>query len=229
MTTFNVKRKTVSSLRTTNALLSTNNRLVIQLWLTSYPLRELGKATHQTNRASRTGVLQREYRGLRPRDFTQHHTPERVTTFQTKGHQLTTCPQIWRSLEGHMVWSEGIKSYSLSDSQVWIVHYNTKLKREFLTRILRLTKASEPLRPAPNRCQVQSFLPFCRFSSSRFDWLSSTDFPATSVGAACGKRASLPFTTPIQKDCMVRTRLMEIHAQVLPSSSRSPEVAVMEK
>uniref|UniRef100_A0A2N9EHL8 RNase H type-1 domain-containing protein n=1 Tax=Fagus sylvatica TaxID=28930 RepID=A0A2N9EHL8_FAGSY len=57
----------------------------------------------------------------------------------------------------------------------------------------------------------------------------STDFPATSVGAVCGKRASMPFTAPIQKDCMVRTRSMEINAQLLPSSSQSPEVAAMEK
>uniref|UniRef100_A0A2N9GCW7 Uncharacterized protein n=1 Tax=Fagus sylvatica TaxID=28930 RepID=A0A2N9GCW7_FAGSY len=51
----------------------------------------------------------------------------------------------------------------------------------------------------------------------------------TSVGAVCGKRASLLFTAPIQKDCMVRMRSMEIHAQALPSSSQSPEVAAMEK
>uniref|UniRef100_A0A2N9GFR2 Uncharacterized protein n=1 Tax=Fagus sylvatica TaxID=28930 RepID=A0A2N9GFR2_FAGSY len=85
---------------------------------------------------SRTGVLQREFRGLKPRDSTQHYAPERVTAFQTE---------------------------------------------------------------------------------------------ATSVGAVCGKRASLPFTAPIQKDCMVRTRSMEIHAQALPSSSQSLEVAAMEK
>uniref|UniRef100_A0A2N9HP16 Uncharacterized protein n=1 Tax=Fagus sylvatica TaxID=28930 RepID=A0A2N9HP16_FAGSY len=57
-----------------------------------------------------------------------------------------------------------------------------------------------------------------------FSLLSS----ATSVGAVCGKRVSA-FTTPIRKDCMVRTRSMEVNAQLLPSSSQSPEMAAMEK
>uniref|UniRef100_A0A2N9ECS2 RNase H type-1 domain-containing protein n=1 Tax=Fagus sylvatica TaxID=28930 RepID=A0A2N9ECS2_FAGSY len=51
---------------------------------------------------------------------------------------------------------------------------------------------------------------------------------ATSVGAVCGKRVSA-FTAPIRKDCMVRTRSMEVNAQLLPSSSQSPEMAAMEK
>uniref|UniRef100_A0A2N9F216 Uncharacterized protein n=1 Tax=Fagus sylvatica TaxID=28930 RepID=A0A2N9F216_FAGSY len=53
-------------------------------------------------------------------------------------------------------------------------------------------------------------------------------FSATSVGAVCGKRVSA-FTAPIRKDCMVRTRSMEVNAQLLPSSSQSPEMAAMEK
>uniref|UniRef100_A0A2N9J0B4 Uncharacterized protein n=1 Tax=Fagus sylvatica TaxID=28930 RepID=A0A2N9J0B4_FAGSY len=57
-----------------------------------------------------------------------------------------------------------------------------------------------------------------------FSLLSS----ATSVGAVCGKRVTT-FTAPIRKDCMVRTRSMEVNAQLLPSSSQSPEMAAMEK
>uniref|UniRef100_A0A2N9GA07 Uncharacterized protein n=1 Tax=Fagus sylvatica TaxID=28930 RepID=A0A2N9GA07_FAGSY len=105
-----------------------------------------------------TDVPQRELRGLTPHDTTQHYASERVTAFQMEGHQLTTCLQIRRTLEGHVVRPE-----------------------------------------------------------------------ATSVGAVCGKRSFLPFTAPIQKDCMVRTRSMEIHAQALPSSSQPPEVAEMER
>uniref|UniRef100_A0A2N9EPX2 Uncharacterized protein n=1 Tax=Fagus sylvatica TaxID=28930 RepID=A0A2N9EPX2_FAGSY len=56
----------------------------------------------------------------------------------------------------------------------------------------------------------------------------STDFTATSVGAVCGKRVSA-FTAPIRKDCMVRTRSMEVNAQLLLSSSQSLEMAAMEK
>uniref|UniRef100_A0A2N9F210 RNase H type-1 domain-containing protein n=1 Tax=Fagus sylvatica TaxID=28930 RepID=A0A2N9F210_FAGSY len=58
--------------------------------------------------------------------------------------------------------------------------------------------------------------------------LQSTDFIATSVGAICGKHV-LAFTAPIRKDCMVRTRSMEVNAQLLPSSSQSPKMAAMEK
>uniref|UniRef100_A0A2N9GG66 RNase H type-1 domain-containing protein n=1 Tax=Fagus sylvatica TaxID=28930 RepID=A0A2N9GG66_FAGSY len=56
----------------------------------------------------------------------------------------------------------------------------------------------------------------------------SLQISATSVGAVCGKRIS-PFTAPLRKDCMVRTRSMEINAQLLPFSSQSPEMAAMEK
>uniref|UniRef100_A0A2N9ESE9 Integrase catalytic domain-containing protein n=1 Tax=Fagus sylvatica TaxID=28930 RepID=A0A2N9ESE9_FAGSY len=78
-------------------------------------------------------------------------------------------------------------------------------------------------------CQMKGHRPSTRPEIQRTPEGHSTDFLETSVGAVCGKRASLPFTAPIQKDCMVRTRSMEIHAQALPSSSQSPEVAAMEK
>uniref|UniRef100_A0A2N9GU89 RNase H type-1 domain-containing protein n=1 Tax=Fagus sylvatica TaxID=28930 RepID=A0A2N9GU89_FAGSY len=138
----------------------------------------------------RTDVPQRELRGLTPHDITQHYASERVTAFQMEGHQLTTCLQIRRILEGHVVRPEG--------------------------------------RPQTGAHSDHSFVS-CRSSSSRLDRLPSTDFTATSVGAVCGKRSFLPFTAPIQKDCMVRTRSMEIHAQALPSSSQPPEVAAMER
>uniref|UniRef100_A0A2N9F8C1 Protein kinase domain-containing protein n=1 Tax=Fagus sylvatica TaxID=28930 RepID=A0A2N9F8C1_FAGSY len=76
----------------------------------------------------RTDVPQHELRGLTPHDITQHYASEWVTAFQMEGHQLTTCLQIRRILEGHVVRPEE----------------------------LRLTKASEPPRPAPNRCPLRS-------------------------------------------------------------------------
>ena len=159
-----------------------NNPSVIRLWLISYLLWESTETTPPAGRMSRTGVLQRELRGLKPRDPTQHYAPERVMAFQTEGHQLTTCLQIWRSLEGHVVWPEGIRNYSLSYSQAWtVIGILKNTEREFKPKRLRLTKASEPPRPAPNRCQVQSVLPFCRSSSSRLDWLPSTNFTTTLV------------------------------------------------
>ena len=94
MTTFNSNKKAVSGLRMAATLPSANDCSVIQLWLTPYLLRESTETTHQADCVSRTGVLQREYRGLKPRDSTQHYAPERVTAFQMEGHQLTTCSQI---------------------------------------------------------------------------------------------------------------------------------------
>ena len=73
-----------------------------------------------------TDVPQRELRGLTPRDTTQHYASERVTAFQTDGHQLSTRLQIRRSLEGHVVRPEGIRNFSLSYSQAWTVIFNTK-------------------------------------------------------------------------------------------------------
>jgi hypothetical protein len=65
----------------------------------------------------RTDVPQRELRGLTPHDITQHYASRRVTAFQMEGHQLTTCLQIRRILEGHVVRPEGIRNSSLSYSQ----------------------------------------------------------------------------------------------------------------
>uniref|UniRef100_A0A2N9GXI9 Uncharacterized protein n=1 Tax=Fagus sylvatica TaxID=28930 RepID=A0A2N9GXI9_FAGSY len=63
----------------------------------------------------RTDVPQRELRGLTPHDITQHYASERVTAFQMEGHQLTTCLQIRRILEGHVVRPEGLPARGLTD------------------------------------------------------------------------------------------------------------------
>uniref|UniRef100_A0A2N9EKU0 Uncharacterized protein n=1 Tax=Fagus sylvatica TaxID=28930 RepID=A0A2N9EKU0_FAGSY len=89
---------------------------------------ESTETTPPAGRMPRTDVPQRELRGLTPHDITQHYASRRVTAFQMEGHQLTTCLQIRRILEGHVVRPEE----------------------------LRLTKASEPPRPAPNRCPLRS-------------------------------------------------------------------------
>ena len=119
--TFNVRRKAFASPRTTDALLSMNNPSVIWLWLITYLLRESTETTPPAGRMSRTDVPQRELRGLTPRDTTQHYASEKVTAFQTEGHQLTTCLQIRRSLEGHVVRPEGIRNSFLSYSRPWTV------------------------------------------------------------------------------------------------------------
>ena len=98
-----------------------NNPSIIWLWLITYLLRESTEITPSAGRMSRTDVPQRELRGLTPRNTTQHYASESVTAFQTEGHQLTTCLQIRRSLEGHVVWPEGIRNSSLSYSQAWTV------------------------------------------------------------------------------------------------------------
>uniref|UniRef100_A0A2N9F1B5 Uncharacterized protein n=1 Tax=Fagus sylvatica TaxID=28930 RepID=A0A2N9F1B5_FAGSY len=98
----------------------------------------------------RTDVPQRELRGLTPHDITQHYASEWVTAFQMEGHQLTTCLPIRRILEGHVVRPEGIRNSSLSysrDEQYTETQYYT-FSPYFLKK-LRLTKASEPPRPAP--------------------------------------------------------------------------------
>uniref|UniRef100_A0A2N9J520 Uncharacterized protein n=1 Tax=Fagus sylvatica TaxID=28930 RepID=A0A2N9J520_FAGSY len=63
----------------------------------------------------RTDVPQRELRGLTPHDITQHYATEWVTAFQMEGHQLTTCLQIRRILEGHVVRPEGLPARGLTD------------------------------------------------------------------------------------------------------------------
>ena len=130
VTTFNVNRKAFVSPRTTDALLSMNNPSVIWLWLITYLLRESTETTPLAGRMSLTDVSQRELKGLTSRDTTQHYASERVTAFQTEGHQLTTCLQIRRSLEGHVVRPEGIRNFSLSYSQAWTVISILKKQRK---------------------------------------------------------------------------------------------------
>uniref|UniRef100_A0A2N9GLE6 Uncharacterized protein n=1 Tax=Fagus sylvatica TaxID=28930 RepID=A0A2N9GLE6_FAGSY len=99
--------------------------------------------------------------------------------------------------------------------------------------LLMLHMSSDPTTPGrPRAMNREAYKAFSLSSPQVFHpqarLTAVTDFPATSVGAVCGKRVSA-FTTPIRKDCMVRTRSMEVNAQLLPSSSQSPEMAAMEK
>uniref|UniRef100_A0A2N9IAR9 Uncharacterized protein n=1 Tax=Fagus sylvatica TaxID=28930 RepID=A0A2N9IAR9_FAGSY len=99
--------------------------------------------------------------------------------------------------------------------------------------LLMLHMSSDPTTPGrPRAMKQKAYKAFSLSSPQVFHpqarLTAVTDFPATSVGAVCGKRVSA-FITPIRKDCMVRTRSMEVNAQLLPSSSQSPEMAAMEK
>uniref|UniRef100_A0A2N9G5D9 Transposase (putative) gypsy type domain-containing protein n=1 Tax=Fagus sylvatica TaxID=28930 RepID=A0A2N9G5D9_FAGSY len=79
----------------------------------------------------RTDVPQRELRGLTPHDITQHYASEWVTAFQMEGHQLTTCLQIRRILEGHVVRPEGLPARGLTDCRPLISqqHQGVNAKR----------------------------------------------------------------------------------------------------
>ena len=132
--TFNAKRKAFVSSRTTDALLSRDNPSVIWAWLINYPLRESTETTPPTGRMPPTDVPQRELRGLTPRDTTQHYASERVTAFQTDGHQPPTRLQIRRSLEGHVFRPEGIRNFSLSYFQAWTVQFYYRIKLSSFSR-----------------------------------------------------------------------------------------------
>ncbi len=78
---------------------------------------------------------------------------ELATTCQMKGHKLSRCPKIGQPLEGHMDDRKTEKTILLPYSGM----NSTPKNKETLLCILKLerpwlTKASEPPRPAPNRC-----------------------------------------------------------------------------
>uniref|UniRef100_A0A2N9IZX2 RNA-directed DNA polymerase n=1 Tax=Fagus sylvatica TaxID=28930 RepID=A0A2N9IZX2_FAGSY len=163
-----------------------------------HPLRESRETAHRADSPPATGV------------FHESREPSPCTSHSTTNQTSTGLP------------SEGLLMLHMS-SDPTIPGRPRAMNRRYIKPFL-----SPLLRPAPNRCPfpisffvLQVFHPQARLTAV-------TDFPATSVGAVCGKRVSA-FTTPIRKDCMVRTRSMEVNAQLLPSSSQSPEMAAMEK
>uniref|UniRef100_A0A2N9INB9 Uncharacterized protein n=1 Tax=Fagus sylvatica TaxID=28930 RepID=A0A2N9INB9_FAGSY len=163
-----------------------------------HPLRESRETAHRADSPPATGV------------FHESREPSPCTSHSTTNQTSTGLP------------SEGLIMLHMSSDPT------TPGRPRAMNRRHIKPFLSPLLRPAPNRCPfpisffvLQVFHPQARLTAV-------TDFPATSVGAVCGKRVSA-FTTPIRKDCMVRTRSMEVNAQLLPSSSQSPEMAAMEK
>uniref|UniRef100_A0A2N9HAB0 Uncharacterized protein n=1 Tax=Fagus sylvatica TaxID=28930 RepID=A0A2N9HAB0_FAGSY len=102
--------------------------------------------------------------------------------------------------------------------------------------LLMLHMSSDPTTPgrprAMNRRHIKPFLsPLLRYEQYIFTTeLSSRSliFQQHQLAPSVGNAFQLS-STPIRKDCMVRTRSMEVNAQLLPSSSQSPEMAAMEK
>uniref|UniRef100_A0A2N9IKM3 Uncharacterized protein n=1 Tax=Fagus sylvatica TaxID=28930 RepID=A0A2N9IKM3_FAGSY len=163
-----------------------------------HPLRESRETAHRADSPPATGV------------FHESREPSPCTSHSTTNQTSTGLP------------SEGLIMLHMSSDPT------TPGRPRAMNRRHIKPFLSPLLRPAPNRCPfpisffvLQVFHPQARLTAV-------TDFPATSVGAVCGKRVSA-FITPIRKDCMVRTRSMEVNAQLLPSSSQSPEMAAMEK
>uniref|UniRef100_A0A2N9H4Y6 Uncharacterized protein n=1 Tax=Fagus sylvatica TaxID=28930 RepID=A0A2N9H4Y6_FAGSY len=163
-----------------------------------HPLRESRETAHRADSPPATGV------------FHESREPSPCTSHSTTNQTSTGLP------------SEGLLMLHMSSDPT------TPGRPRAMNRRHIKPFLSPLLRPAPNRCPfpisffvLQVFHPQARLTAV-------TDFPATSVGAVCGKRVSA-FITPIRKDCMVRTRSMEVNAQLLPSSSQSPEMAAMEK
>ena len=124
-------------------------------WLILYPLRECSRTAHQVKPPPSTSSL-RESGKARPCNHVWHYTPNKPTTFQIEGrpnHHVSPDPM---ESGRPRVWPEGIKCHSLTYSQVWAVLLNIESLSQGFSDKLRLTKASEPPKPAPNRCPLRS-------------------------------------------------------------------------
>ena len=124
-------------------------------WLTSYPLREYCETAHQIEPSPLTGFLH-ESRRLRPRSLAQHYPPNEQQPSRSKGYWITTCPSNPKESGRPRVMTRKHKMplSLLVSSMNSTFQYRITLSRFFWELIL--TKASEPPRSAPNRCQFQS-------------------------------------------------------------------------
>uniref|UniRef100_A0A2N9F1B6 Uncharacterized protein n=1 Tax=Fagus sylvatica TaxID=28930 RepID=A0A2N9F1B6_FAGSY len=89
--------------------------------------------------------------------------------------------------------------------------------------LLMLHMSSDPTTPGRPRAMNRRAYKAFSLSSPQ-----SLIFQQHQLAPSVGNAFQLS-STPIRKDCMVRTRSMEVNAQLLPSSSQSPEMAAMEK
>ena len=187
-----------------------------QTLIRPYLLRESSETPHQTNTSSCIGVL-RESWEWSPRGVAQRHA-QASHYLPDEGPQTLHVSRDPTDSGRPRGLPEGIKCYSLS-----VLKYEQYTKTPdyslyIFSGELRLTKASEPPRPAPNRCPLRSlscllqiFRSSARlmvvnwFSSNFSSWLAvqlliwrcklrsfpwRCRFQTSTVGTVCGKKMS---------------------------------------